>query len=235
MTRWSIHLSASACPLISQCSRNVFPAPQPEPPLSRRINFFALAPLLECVSLFLYVSSPFNGPPRDPLLRRKSRSRASHGKVPSPLMQYKVSGWYRKARECGKWSTGSRKAHVYSEKDVYLQSCSTPLPGCRLQYGPKEYTRRELIRSSQPIVLFSWLWKYSAEQIICSRPVRTWYQKASPVAGFYIMKSLCHAPYSDVLSPRHHTFPFNSTLSWNNFNVGEGVLYLYPCLHSCNG
>ena len=26
MTRWSIHLSASACPLISQCSRNVFPA-----------------------------------------------------------------------------------------------------------------------------------------------------------------------------------------------------------------
>ena len=132
MTRWSIHLSASACPLISQCSRNVFPAPQPEPPLSRRINFFALAPLLECVSLFLYFSSPFKGPPRDPLLRRKSRSRASHGKVPSPLMQYKVSGWYRKARECGKWSTGSRKAQVYSEKDVYLQSCSTPLPSCRL-------------------------------------------------------------------------------------------------------
>ena len=26
MTRWSIHLSTSACPLISQCSRNVFPA-----------------------------------------------------------------------------------------------------------------------------------------------------------------------------------------------------------------
>lgn len=98
----------------------------------KKDKLFALAPLLECVSLFLYVSSPFKGPPRDPLLRRKSRSRASHGKVPSPLMQYKVSGWYRKARECGKWSTGSRKAQVYSEKDVYLQSCSTPLPSCRL-------------------------------------------------------------------------------------------------------
>ena len=159
MTRWSIHLSASACPLISQCSRNVFPAPQPEPPLSRRINFFALAPLLECVSLFLYFSSPFKGPPRDPLLRRKSRSRASHGKVPSPLMQYTVSGWYRRrgSAESGPQAHGK---HKYTRKKTSTFNPvlrHSPAVGYtpQLLYGPKEYTRRELIRSSQPIVLFS--------------------------------------------------------------------------------
>lgn len=239
MTRWSIHLSASACPLISQCSSKRLPrATARAAPFKKDKLFCPCSPFGMRVPLSVLLfpfqrAAPWSAFAAKKPLPRKPRE----GSISTYAIQ--CVGWYRKARECGKCPQAHGK-HKYTRKKTSTFNPvlrHSPAVGYtpQLLYGPKEYTRRELIRSSQPIVLFSWLWKYSAEQIMCSRPVRTWYQKASPVAGFYIMKSLYHAPYSDVLSPRHHTFPFNSTLSWNNFNVGEGVLYLYPCLHSCNG